>query len=131
MNAYLDAYYDRGGRKLDTARAYAPMAPDSSEARLGEVKAGERFEIDTKVVSFVSGSHEKAKIHESVNASLGALHLPQVDIEYLHALDRTVTFYETCQAMDEAYRAGKFKRFGLSNYSAEVCTASSYSSFPT
>lgn len=38
---------------------------------------------------------------------------------YLHQPDRTVPFAETYSAMNEAYRAGKFEHFGLSNFSAD------------
>lgn len=43
----------------------------------------------------------------------------QLNIEYLHAPDRTTPFEETCEAMDVAYRAGHFSQFGLSNYSVD------------
>jgi aflatoxin B1 aldehyde reductase len=33
--------------------------------------------------------------------------------------DRTTPFEETCESMDKAYREGKFRRFGLSNHTAE------------
>ena len=32
--------------------------------------------------------------------------------------DRTTPFEETCEAMNQAYQAGKFTEFGLSNFSA-------------
>lgn len=34
---------------------------------------------------------------------------------YLHAPDRETPFAETLKAIDAEYRAGKFKRFGISN----------------
>ena len=37
----------------------------------------------------------------------------------MHAPDRTTPFEETCEAMNEAYTAGKFEKFGLSNFSPE------------
>ncbi|KAK5172665.1 uncharacterized protein LTR77_002785 [Saxophila tyrrhenica] len=117
VNAYLNAFHDRGGRELDTARMYSTTAPGSSEVRLGAISAGEKFLVDTKVFSFVPGSHAKAKILESVDASEKALKC-KANIEYLHAPDRSVPFEETLGAMDEAYRAGKFKYLGLSNYAA-------------
>jgi len=40
----------------------------------------------------------------------------QVDVYHLHAPDRRVPFDGSLEAMDILYRAGCFKRFGLSNY---------------
>lgn len=44
----------------------------------------------------------------------------------MHAPDRSVPFEETLEAVNEAYKEGKFKRLGLSNYTAfevaEICT---------
>ena len=42
----------------------------------------------------------------------------QVHIIYLHYPDRSVPFEETCIAINQAYREGKFDRFGLSNFAA-------------
>jgi aflatoxin B1 aldehyde reductase len=121
VNQFLQIFYDRGYRNIDTARNYSPHAPGSSEPRLGAVGAGEKFIVGTKVASREPGDHKKEKIAQSVDNSIAALKINQVDIEYLHIPDRTVPFEETCEAMDQAYREGKFKRFGLSNYSpAEV-----------
>lgn len=41
-----------------------------------------------------------------------------MDIFYLHAADRTVPFAVTLKAIDELHKAGKFKRFAISNYAA-------------
>ncbi|RFU35710.1 hypothetical protein B7463_g537, partial [Scytalidium lignicola] len=122
VNAFLNAFYSRGGRQLDTARVYSPHASGSSEPRLGAVEAGKRFIIDTKVLSRDPGSHVKDKIEENVNTSLAELKIPQINIEYLHQPDRATPFEETLEAMDKAYKEGKFKQFGLSNYTAEEVT---------
>lgn len=70
-------------------------------------------------MSFIPGSHKKEKILESVEVSLSALKVSAVNIEYLHAPDRTVPFEETLKAVNQAYQDGKFKSFGLSNYTAD------------
>ncbi|KAH8814837.1 NADP-dependent oxidoreductase domain-containing protein [Xylogone sp. PMI_703] len=119
VNGFLDAFYARGGRHIDTARGYSPHAPGTSEPRLGIAEAGKKFIIDTKVVSSAPGSHAKDKIEQSVNDSLAALKVPQVHIEYLHHPDRQTPFEETLEAMNKAYKEGKFQKFGLSNYTAD------------
>jgi aflatoxin B1 aldehyde reductase len=116
---FLDYFYNRGYRDLDTARAYSPHAPGTAEPLLGAAEAGERFNIDTKILSVGDRPHTREKIEQNINDSLAALKVPQVDVEYLHAPDRTTPFEETCEAIDKAYREGKFRRFGLSNYTAQ------------
>ena len=39
---------------------------------------------------------------------------------YLHAPDRTVPYEVTLKAVNELYKEGKFKRFGISNYMSYV-----------
>ena len=43
-----------------------------------------------------------------------------IDMWYLHGPDRTTPYEVTLKAVDDMYRAGKFKRFGISNYMAYV-----------
>lgn len=121
LNPVLDLVYERGCRQIDTVRGYAPQAPGSSEQRLGAVEAGKRFTIDSKALN--SGpdtlSHSKEKIHESVQLSLEALGQDQVNVYYLHMPDRTTPFEDAHEALDETYRAGKIKKFGLSNHTPE------------
>lgn len=38
---------------------------------------------------------------------------------YLHVPDRQTPFEETAKAINEEFLQGKFKKFGLSNYTAE------------
>jgi aryl-alcohol dehydrogenase-like predicted oxidoreductase len=49
----------------------------------------------------------------SLQDSLAALEMKKVDIEYLHAPDRSVPFAETLEAINKEFVAGKFARFGL------------------
>jgi aflatoxin B1 aldehyde reductase len=115
----LDYFYNRGYRDLDTARGYSPHAAGTSEPLLGAVDAGKRFNIDTKIFSYGDHPHSRQSIELNIDESLGALNVTQVDVEYLHVPDRTTPFEETVEAMDKAYREGKFRRFGLSNYTAK------------
>lgn len=66
--------------------------------------------------------HTVGKIRLSVNKSLEELRLPKgvkVDVMYLHQPDRNTPSELTCRAMDQVWREGNFKRFGLSNYTAD------------
>lgn len=118
VNGFINTFYSRGYTQIDTARSYSPHARGSSEPRLGAVEAGKKFIIDTKVLSQTPGSHTRERIETGINESLEALKIKQINIEYLHQPDRQTPFEETVEAMDKAYREGKFKSFGLSNYAA-------------
>jgi aflatoxin B1 aldehyde reductase len=57
----------------------------------------------------------------------------KVDIFYIHAPDRKVPIAETLSAIDELHKAGKFRRFGLSNFYVEeveevirICNENNY-----
>jgi aflatoxin B1 aldehyde reductase len=69
--------------------------------------------------------HSAADIHRSLQDSLKALQTNTVDLYYLHAPDRETPFAETLEAINEEYKQGHFKRFGISNFKAseveEVC----------
>lgn len=118
VNGLLNAFAARGYSQLDTARGYSPLAPGTSEPRLGAVGAGDKFTIDTKVSS-QPGDHTKEKILKEIDISLDALKVKQINVEYLHMPDRTTKFEEACEAMDQAHKEGKIKHWGLSNYTAQ------------
>lgn len=79
---FLEAFRDRGYRQLDTARVYPAGASGTSEKILGQVPGLKDWAvIDSKVVSFVPGSHSKEKIASSVDDSLQALGWSQVSMQ--------------------------------------------------
>ena len=74
---YLNAFYDRGYRHLDTARSYSPGANGSREPILGEISAGDRLTIDTKICS-KPGRHTSETIEKEIGESLEALKISKV-----------------------------------------------------
>lgn len=74
----LDVFRERGYVELDTARAYPVGAKGSCEKLLGDLDVGKWATVDSKVTSWVPGSHQKEKIAISVEGSLKALKLPKV-----------------------------------------------------
>lgn len=64
------------------------------------------------------GAHAPDVLRENVKESLKQLETDYVDIFYLHAPDRSVPFETTLETINELYKEGKFKQFGLSNYTA-------------
>lgn len=129
----MDAFYCRSYRHIDTARDYSPSSPGSSEARLGQAGAASRLTIHSKVHSGQAGDHEPLKIDLSIGQSLDALKTSTVETMFLHVPDRRTPFEETSKAMHDAFQQGKFKHFGLSNYTAaevqqfiEICEQKGY-----
>jgi len=105
-----------GVKILDTAQLYG-----NSQATLGATKAGEKFTIDTKWVGGFkeSGWSTHENIVKSGKDSIEKLGVKQVDIFYLHSPDSGTDIKETLAGVQEIYKLGLFKRFGLSNYNAE------------
>ncbi|KAI6784827.1 uncharacterized protein J7T54_007920 [Emericellopsis cladophorae] len=110
----LDAFAARGYDHLDTSRMYG-----ASEDRMGAVSAGDRFTIDTKVTSLIPGAHTRDKVLREIDASLESLKIRTINTEYLHVPDRDTDPLEACEAVNKAFREGKIKQWGLSNYTAD------------
>lgn len=81
--------------------------------------------MDTKFFPNVRGIYGRPVTHltpENMRAgleeSLSALGTDSVDVWYLHAPDRSVPIEETLKCVNEMYKEGKFKRWGVSNFMA-------------
>ncbi|KAI4252429.1 MAG: hypothetical protein LQ352_004302, partial [Teloschistes flavicans] len=115
---------------LDTARVYK-----DSEATLGKHKLSGKFEIHTKAPSLSPRCLSRQSILDGIETSLKELDvdtvwLPQmavkvptaddrgskIDLYYLHGPDPTTPIEDTLAGIREVYAAGKFRRFGISNY---------------
>ncbi|KAJ4293358.1 hypothetical protein N0V90_008640 [Kalmusia sp. IMI 367209] len=108
----LDILLKSGVTVIDSARLY-----QGSEEAIGKHEARKNFTIDTKIVGgFGPGNATKDGVVRDVKDSLKRLHVDQVDILYIHAPDDTVPIEETLEGINEAYKKGWFKRFGLSNF---------------
>jgi len=113
---FVDLYTAHGYNEYDTARAYANGTSEKLITQL-DLKNGV---LDTKVWSFLPGSHKPEAIRKSVQESLDILqpHGIKIRVLYLHRPDRSVPFEETAQGMDSLHKAGVYELFGLSNYTA-------------
>ncbi|KAL1593868.1 hypothetical protein SLS60_010601 [Paraconiothyrium brasiliense] len=111
----LEVLQKTGVKVIDTARLY----PGSEEA-IGKLDGRKNFIIDTKLKGgFEKGSITKDRVIQDVEDSLKTLSVDQVDILYIHAPDDSVDVNETLEGINEAYKKGWFKRFGLSNFTPE------------
>jgi len=98
-------------KHLDTAYIYT-----GSEEFLGKKGAPARFTIDTKAPAFAAGCQTKQGIVDGMNESLKKLGVSSVNIYYLHGPDPKTPLEDTLAGIQELYAAGKFKKFGLSNF---------------
>ncbi|KAG8530323.1 uncharacterized protein KY384_004825 [Bacidia gigantensis] len=114
----LDTFYGGGYRHIDTASDDSPSAPGASEARLGQAGVTSRFTVHSKAHSGHPGDHEPSKIDARIGQSLVALQTSTVETVFLHVPDRQTPFEDTAKVMNDAIQRGKFKKFGLSKYTA-------------
>ncbi|KAL8286682.1 hypothetical protein RQP46_004210 [Phenoliferia psychrophenolica] len=117
----LDIFLSHGHYEVDTAYSYTNH---TSEQYLGKIDYKSRgVVVDTKLYPFKNAkdpekniTHSRGDLRKFINIQLKALNAPSMDMFYLHAPDRSVPFEETFAAVDELYKEGLFKRFGISNY---------------
>lgn len=111
----LNLLLANGVTNIDTARGYP-----GSEIAIGALDKRTSFAIDTKLPSgFAPGSATKDGVIRDSQDSLDKVKIKQFDILYLHAPDTSIPFEETLEGINEVYKKGIFKRFGVSNFSAE------------
>jgi len=125
----LDAYYEAGGRFIDTANNYSMWHEGGigteSETVLGEWlrERGNRDElvIATKV-GFNRADRGPSLSRETIEAeaagSLKRLGVDTVDLYYSHADVRSDPLEETLAAFDSLVTSGKVRAIGCSNYRA-------------
>jgi aflatoxin B1 aldehyde reductase len=116
LNKCLDLFQSQGFTQIDTARLYCG---GQQEAFTREAQWKERqLQVATKWYPMSVGSHKPEVVKAKLADSLRELGTDSIDLFYLHAADRSTPFAETFEALDELYREGKFRRLGLSNFSA-------------
>ena len=105
----LDAI-DVGYRSVDTAQAYHNEEAVGKAIEKRGVPRSELF-LTTKVWISNAG-YEKAKA--SIDMSLQSLRTDYIDLLLIH--QPFGDYYGTWRAMEEAYRAGKLRAIGVSNF---------------
>lgn len=127
--AILDAYWEAGGRFIDTANNYSKWHAGGigieSETTLGdwmrERKNRDRLIIATKVGfnrDDIGESLSRNTIGSEIEGSLKRLGTDYVDLYYAHGDIRTDPLDESLEALDQVVRAGKARALGCSNYRA-------------
>lgn len=101
---------DAGYRSIDTAQAYYNEEGVGQAVKASGVPREELF-ITTKVW-ISNGGYEKAKA--SIDESLKKLQMDYIDLLLIHQPFND--YYGTWRAMEEAYKAGKLRAIGVSNF---------------
>ena len=115
VSQVLNTLKENGIDELDTARIYGE---GTSEELLGETAEFQTFTVSTKAHASIS-KLTKENTSTQCDESLKAMKRSSIDIFYLHAPDRATPFEETAESINDLYKRGCFKRFGLSNFTAE------------
>lgn len=128
----LDAFFEAGGRMIDTAEGYSSWVPGNrggeSETIIGEWQEsrGIRREVLIGTKTGMGGSPGALKpemVAKALEASLERLRTDYVDLYYAHRDDLTTPLDEVVAGYDALVRAGKARELGASNYTAERLAA--------
>ena len=101
---------EAGYRSIDTAQAYGNEASVGAAIAASGIDRAELF-VTTKV--WISNSGE-AKAARSIDESLAKLRLDYVDLLLVH--QPFGDYYGTWRALEQAYRRGKVRAIGVSNF---------------
>jgi aryl-alcohol dehydrogenase-like predicted oxidoreductase len=141
--AVLDAFYEAGGRMIDTADVYSAWVPGhvggESESFIGEwlasrgVRGDMRIHTKTGMLSRkasvqIGGPgdpdlYQPAEVIVSLDASLERLRTDYLDLYYAHRDYAELPIEQIVEAFDGAAKSGKVREIGASNFTAERLSA--------
>ena len=130
--AVLDAFYEAGGRMIDTADVYSAWIPGhkggESETVIGEWfdKSGVRDEMRIHTKTGMLGGaelYEPARVLQSLDVSLERLRTDRVDLYYAHKDYPELDIAQIVEAFDGAVQSGKARALGASNFDADRLSA--------
>ena len=106
--------------QIDSARMYGA---GKTEVLIGEILSEDeelraRIHVASKAHPFMGSVLSTASVNEQANGSLASLQADSVDLWYLHGPCAKTPIEETLAAVQTLFEAGKFTRFGLSNFTA-------------
>lgn len=127
MITLLRKAVERGVTFFDTAEVYGPF---TNEALVGEALEPFRgqvtiatkfgFKLNPDGPGWAGVDSRPEHIREVADASLKRLRVEAIDLFYQHRVDPEVPIEEVAGAVKELIRAGKVKRFGLSEAGAQT-----------
>ena len=125
--AVLDAFYEAGGRMIDTADVYSAWIPGNkggeSEALIGQwlESRGVRAEMLIHTKTGMMGGkelYEPARVLRSLDESLERLRTDYLDLYYAHQDFAELPIEDIVGAFDGAMHTGKVRALGASKFSA-------------
>ncbi|KFY07165.1 hypothetical protein V492_07389 [Pseudogymnoascus sp. VKM F-4246] len=136
----IDIFQRHGHDEIDTARVYGAgtteeILADTDWQKRGIVMATKLYpnagtQLGDKSDAY---THTPEDVRRGLMTSLKALNTDKVDMFYLHGPDRKHPFKDTLREVNNLYKEGYFKRFGLSNYMSwevaqisEICEANGW-----
>ena len=117
--AVLDAFYEAGGRMIDTAEGYSAWVPGhvggESERVIGAWLESRGVRADMRIGTKTGmggspGSLRPENVARALQGSLERLRTDYVDLYYIHRDDRVTPFDEVVTAYDTPFRAGSRAR---------------------
>lgn len=118
----LELFRKHGHVELDTAATYPINNFGASEKALAQQDLS-WASVSTKISALRERANSLENVRDSLSASQKQLDGKEIDILYFHMPDAVTPLEEQAAAMDEAFRAGKFKRFGISNFAPQQIEA--------
>jgi len=115
--AMINTFCEAGHCELDTAYVYCAGETEILLGELNKVNGLANCDVATKV-NPKEGGLTAASVDHQFTTSLKRMGVDSVDLLYLHQPDLDTPITDTLTALDRHYQAGRFKRFGLSNYAA-------------
>ncbi|KAH7120479.1 NADP-dependent oxidoreductase domain-containing protein [Dactylonectria macrodidyma] len=124
MATMVDTFQAHGHNEIDTARVYGGGTSEETMADLHWQDRG--LVMETKLYPSARAAmaaltsntytHESGDVRRGLMDSLKALGADKIDMFYLHGPDRQTPFETTLKEVNDLYREGYFRRFGISNY---------------
>ena len=130
--ALLDAFYEAGGRMIDTAEGYSNWVPGNkggeSEAIIGEWLESRGVRGDMRIATKTGqggapGSLAADKARAAIAGSLERLRTDCIDLYYVHRDDLTTPLDEVAETWGSFVTQGLTRELGLSNYAPDRLTA--------
>ena len=125
--AVLDAFYEGGGRMIDTADVYSAWIPGhnggESETLIGQWLESRGVRADMLIhtkTGMLGGKelYEPARVLRSLDASLERLRTDYIDLYYAHQDFAELPIGDIVAAFDGAMRTGKVRALGASKFGA-------------
>jgi aryl-alcohol dehydrogenase-like predicted oxidoreductase len=126
--AVLDAFYEGGGRMIDSAEGYSSWVPGNkggeSETIIGAWMESRGVRADMRIgtktgMGGPAGALAPQKVARALEASLERLRTDYVDLYYAHRDEPQTPIDEVVEGLDALVRTGKVRSLGASNFTPD------------